>query len=201
MHARGTLTAHNAAMIGVAGRGRGVASSLEGVSVPVFVVIVIVAFVAMEPITAATHRWVMHGFGRFFHNSHHRPGRKPRWERNDWFPVFFAAIVLFGLWLGFNRDGLAALIPMAVGVTLYGATYALVHDGYIHRRLDPFGDRGNVLLDHLAEAHRIHHLYNAAPYGMLAPVVPAKLRAKAANTDRDPFGEPMVTGAAAPVGQ
>jgi beta-carotene 3-hydroxylase len=160
------------------------------VSVLEFVLIALAAFVVMEPVTAATHRWVMHGIGEWFHRSHHRPGRKPRWERNDWFPVFFAAIVLVGLWLGFNRDGLVALVPVAVGVTLYGATYALVHDGYIHRRLDPFGDRGNALLDHLAESHRIHHLYNAAPYGMLAPVVPAELRAKAARTERDPFAEP-----------
>ena len=44
-----------------------------------------------------------------------------------------------------------------------------------------------AVLDHLADAHRIHHLYNAAPYGMLVPVVPAELRARAALTERDPF--------------
>ena len=158
-------------------------------SVAGFVVVVIVSFVVMEPITAATHRWVMHGIGDWFHRSHHRPGRKPRWERNDWFPVFFAAIVLFGLWLGFNRDGFAALVPMAIGVTLYGATYALVHDGYIHRRIDPFGKRRTAYLDHVADSHRIHHLYNGAPYGMLVPVVPAALRERAARTDRDPVAE------------
>ena len=79
------------------------------------------------------------------------PRTQARWERNDWFPVFFAAIVLFGLWLGFNRNGFAALVPMAIGVTLYGAAYALVHDGFIHRRIDPFGDRTNAYLDHVAD--------------------------------------------------
>jgi beta-carotene 3-hydroxylase len=159
------------------------------VSIPAFVTIVVVSFLLMEPITAATHRWVMHGIGEWFHRSHHRPGRKPRWERNDWFPVFFAAIVMSGLWLGFNRDGWAALVPIAVGVTLYGIAYALVHDGFIHRRIDPFGDRSNAYLDHVAASHRIHHLYNGAPYGMLAPVVPAELRERAARTERDPFAE------------
>jgi beta-carotene 3-hydroxylase len=149
--------------------------------------VVVVGFVAMEPLTAATHRWIMHGIGEWFHRSHHRPGRRPRWERNDWFPVAFAAIVMFGLWLGFNTR-LTALVPLAVGVTLYGIAYALVHDGYIHRRIDPFGERRIPALERLADAHRIHHLYNAAPYGMLVPVVPAELRARAANTDRDPFG-------------
>ena len=104
-------------------------------------------------------------------------------------PPMKPSIVLFGLWLGFNRNGFAALVPVAIGVTLYGAAYALVHDGFIHRRIDPFGDRTNAYLDHVAASHRIHHLYNGAPYGMLAPVVPAALRAKAARTDRDPFAE------------
>ena len=151
-----------------------------------FVLIIVVAFVLMEPLTAATHRWVMHGIGEWFHRSHHRSRRKPGWERNDWYPVAFASIVMFGFWLGFNTE-LTALVPLGIGITLYGIAYALVHDGYIHRRIDPFGTRPIHLLDRLADAHRIHHLYNAAPYGMLVPIVPAELRARAALTDRDPF--------------
>lgn len=154
-----------------------------------FVLVVLVAFVAMEPITAATHRWVMHGIAEYFHRSHHRPGLRPRWEKNDWFPVFFGSVVLLGLFLGFNNDDLATLVPVGVGITLYGLTYALVHDGYIHRRLGPIGRRRVPVLDYLADSHRIHHLYNAAPYGMLVPVVPAELRERARATDRDPFAD------------
>ena len=150
--------------------------------------IVIGGFLLMEPLTAATHRWIMHGVGEWFHRSHHRPGASSGWERNDWFPVAFASLVMLGFWLGFNTS-LAALVPLGIGVTLYGIAYALVHDGYIHRRVDPFGTRRIAALDRLADAHRIHHLYNAAPYGMLAPVVPAVLRDRAAGTDRDPFAE------------
>jgi beta-carotene 3-hydroxylase len=95
--------------------------------------------------------------------------------------------VMLGFWAGFNLDGLVALVPAGVGITLYGAAYALVHDGYIHRRVGWFGDRRVDALERLAEAHRIHHLYNAAPYGMLLPVVPRELRDRATNTDRDPF--------------
>jgi beta-carotene 3-hydroxylase len=159
-----------------------------------FVLIAITGFVVMEPLTAATHRWVMHGVGEWFHRSHHRATRPSGWERNDWFPVAFAAIVMLGFWVGFNTE-LAALVPLGVGVTLYGIAYALVHDGYIHRRLRVFGSRRFVVLDRLSEAHRVHHLYNAAPYGMLAPVVPTELRERAASTDRDPFGDvrPSVT--------
>ncbi len=168
-------------------------------SVTSFVLIALFAFVAMEPITAATHRWVMHGIAEYFHRSHHKPGLRPRWEKNDWFPVFFGSIVLLGLWLGFNNEALATLVPVGVGITLYGLTYALVHDGYIHRRLGPVGRRRNAVLDHLADSHRIHHLYNAAPYGMLVPIVPAELRERASRTDRDPFADvrpDAVTGVA-----
>ena len=166
-------------------------------STAVFVVVVAASFVAMEPLTAVTHRWVMHGVGEWFHRTHHRPGRTSRWERNDWFPVAFASIVMLGFLIGFNVDRAAVLIPVGIGVTLYGAAYALVHDGYIHRRIDPFGEYRIAILDRLADAHRIHHLYNAAPYGMLIPVVPAELRDRAAKTDRDPFVEPSTPVASA----
>ncbi|BAN04192.1 sterol desaturase family protein [Ilumatobacter coccineus] len=146
----------------------------------------VVAFVAMEPLTAATHRWVMHGVGEFLHRSHHRP-RVSRFERNDWYPVVFAAIVNIGFFVGFNVDGFAALVPVGIGITAYGAAYALVHDGYIHRRVGWFDGRQIAVFDRLADAHRIHHLYNAAPYGMLVPIVPSELRTRAGRTDRNPL--------------
>lgn len=151
-----------------------------------FALSAILAFALMEPVTAATHRWIMHGLAERLHRSHHRPA-STGWEANDWFPVMFAMIVLVGLWAGFNLPGVAGLVPVGIGVTLYGAAYALVHDVYIHRRLRWFGGVRIGLLDRLAAAHRIHHLYNGAPYGMLVPVVPTALRERARRTDRDPF--------------
>ena len=146
------------------------------------------AFVVMEPVTAATHRWVMHGVGERVHRSHHRRRRVPGWEANDAFPVVFAAIVCTGLWVGFNQPGWSDLVPVGVGVTLYGAAYALVHDAYIHGRL-PLFRGGNVgVLERLADAHRIHHRYGGAPYGMLLPVVPRELRDRAAGSSRDLSG-------------
>ena len=80
------------------------------------------------------------------------------------------AVVMLGFAVGFNVAGFAALVPAGIGVTLYGLTYALVHDVYIHRRLALFGDRSVPGLERLAAAHRVHHERNAAPYGMLLPV-------------------------------
>jgi beta-carotene 3-hydroxylase len=152
--------------------------------------IALVSFVLMEPLTALTHRFVMHGLGRALHRSHHR--RKPAgsavaWEANDWFPVMFAAIVMVGFGVGFNVDGWSALVPVGIGVTAYGVAYALVHDGYIHRRLPLFGDRTIALLEPLAEAHRRHHARNAAPYGMLAPVRLSSRPAKGSRPSHEPL--------------
>ena len=148
--------------------------------------LVLVAFVLMEPVTALVHRFVMHGVGERLHRSHHRP-TTGRFEANDAFPVMFAALALAALWLGFHDPALADLVPLAIGVTAYGAAYALVHDAYIHRRIGWFGRRRSGTLERLADAHRIHHLYGGAPYGMLLPVVPRALRERAARTDRDPL--------------
>ncbi|MDQ1396523.1 MAG: beta-carotene 3-hydroxylase, partial [Acidimicrobiaceae bacterium] len=60
---------------------------------------VLVAFVVMEPFTYAAHRWVMHGFGRGWHRSHHaQPG--PGFESNDLFPVVFAAATIIAMAAG-----------------------------------------------------------------------------------------------------
>jgi beta-carotene 3-hydroxylase len=153
----------------------------------VSIIIAVAAFVAMEPVTAASHRWLMHGIGACLHRSHHRRVPSTRWEANDWFPVMFASIVMLAIWAGFNRDGLGGLVPAAVGVTVYGVAYALVHDVYIHNRLALLGDTRLDMLDRLAEAHHLHHLYGEAPYGMLIPIVPVALRERASDSHRDPL--------------
>jgi beta-carotene 3-hydroxylase len=145
------------------------------VSALVDIAVGVAAFAAMEPITAATHRFVMHGPGRVLHRSHHRRGTTG-WELNDLYPVGFASLVLVALGVGFNVAGFGVLIPIAIGVTAYGAAYALVHDVYIHARLPLFRGRTIGPLERLARAHRIHHDHNSGPYGMLVPVVPAERR-------------------------
>ncbi len=140
-----------------------------------FVLIAVAAFVLMEPIAAGVHRLVMHGVGWVLHASHHRP-REGRFEANDVFPLLFAAPAIALFWSG-RHDPTA--LAVAVGITLYGAAYSFVHDGYIHKR---FGSLPRIgYLEFLRRAHAIHHLYNEGPYGMLVPIVPAKHRAKLAS--------------------
>ncbi len=144
------------------------------------VVLAVIAFAAMEPVTAATHRFVMHGVGWALHRSHHRPNHHG-WELNDAYPVMFAAVVCFGLWVGFHAPRLADLVAIGIGVTMYGGAYALVHDVYIHRRLRWFGGRRVAALDRLAAHHELHHRFGKAPFGMLVPIVPSSTRARLAG--------------------
>jgi beta-carotene 3-hydroxylase len=134
-------------------------------------------FVLMEPLTALIHRFVFHGFGMGWHRSHHEPPRRVL-EANDLFPVVFAAATIALLSIGVWVGGRSVLVPLGVGITAYGATYLVVHDVVIHRRVawlripDRVGWR-------LRAAHNVHHLYSRAPYGFVAPVVPRDLRARA----------------------
>lgn len=142
-------------------------------------VLVLVAFVVMEPITYLTHRFVMHGIGVRLHRSHHRLA-SAGWEANDIYPLLFASVVCLGMAAGFNIAGFATLIPIGIGVTLYGLAYALVHDAYTHGRI-PLFRRRITHLDRLAAAHRLHHRFNGEPYGMLLPIIPVALRQRAAS--------------------
>lgn len=148
-------------------------------------------FIAMEPLTYAAHRWVMHGIGWVLHRSHHQV-IAAKWEANDVFPVVFAAITLVLMALA---NAWQPLWAVGFGITAYGAVYAFVHDLYIHQRLR-IPRRMFSFLEPLRAAHRIHHLYGGEPYGMLCPIVSKELREKAAKTDRDPLEDKVQRRAA-----
>lgn len=142
------------------------------------IVVALVAFVAMEPISYASHRWVMHGFGMRWHRSHH-VASSGRWEANDIFPVLFSTVGV-AAFAAAALGGASWLYWAGGGVTAYGLTYLFVHEVYIHRRLrSPIDDV--AYLDWLRESHRIHHLFGTEPYGMLLPLVPRRLRVRAAE--------------------
>lgn len=143
--------------------------------------LVVGAFVAMEAVSYAAHRWVMHGFAMAWHRSHHAPPQN-RFERNDLFPVCFSSvgIMLFAL----GSLGVGALTWVGIGVTAYGACYLFVHEVYIHHRL-PVRVPCLAYLEWLRDAHRAHHVSGAEPYGMLLPLVRGEV------PDRPPTRDPL----------
>jgi beta-carotene 3-hydroxylase len=154
------------------------------------------AFVAMEAVSYLAHRFVMHGPGMGLHRSHHRWASVSRFEANDLFPVSFAAVTILGMTAGTTLPSVHLLFTVGVGVTLYGAAYAFVHDVYIHARL---GQLPPVpVLEWLKASHHIHHLFGGEPFGMLFPIVPRRLRERAltaaANRPRLPAAERLRNG-------
>jgi beta-carotene 3-hydroxylase len=160
------------------------------------IAVVLAAFVVMEPITYALHRWVMHGPAMAWHRSHHRnhhrrrhrrmrtSGRQPSLEANDLFPVVIGALVCVLFLVGYQVSSLSWLVPASVGITLYGLVYAVVHDGAIHGRfaVPAWVSRWSAPL---AAAHELHHRFDDEPYGMLVPLVPDRISGKAAARPAD----------------
>jgi len=158
------------------------------------VAIVLGSVLAMEGVSYLTHRFVMHGFGIGLHASHHDPG-DGGFELNDLYPLMFSTLSIAVFAVGTLWPSLRSLVLVGVGQTLYGVAYLFVHEIYIHRRLKLVNGTYRPL-EWLKASHRIHHLYGGEPYGMLLPVVPAALRARAASATWDPFArsEPALTG-------
>jgi len=144
-------------------------------------VLIVGAFVVMEGVSYAAHRWVMHGFAIAWHRSHHAPARAV-FERNDLFPLCFSSVgvLLFAL----GSMGVDVLWWVGLGVTAYGACYLFVHEVYIHHRL-PVRMPHLAYFEWLREAHRAHHVSGAEPYGMLLPLVRGELRE--GRSIRDPL--------------
>lgn len=142
------------------------------------ILIVVFTTAAMEGVAWAVHRYIMHGWGWGWHESHHRP-RQGAFEKNDLFAVVFAglAIVLFTV----GRYSWAPLWWVGLGMTVYGVLYALAHDALVHRRLPwlPTPQRGYLLRLH--QAHHLHHAVHgkegAVSFGFLVAPDPEKLRA------------------------
>jgi beta-carotene 3-hydroxylase len=124
---------------------------------------------AMEAWAAFVHRVLWHGPLYRLHRSHHGERQGRGWEHNDLFSLAHAAAALGLAWWARRLDGSAseALYGVAAGACLYGSAYALVHDGFIHRRL-PLPKRLTRALRPLASAHRAHHRHGGAPYGLFA---------------------------------
>ena len=118
------------------------------------IAIIIASVIGMEVFAWAIHKYIMHGPGWGWHESHHTETHGP-FERNDLYAVVFSFIAA-GFFIG-GSLGLSWMTWVGVGLTLYGVLYAVVHDGLVHRRLPfPRKARGKYM-KRLVQAHRLHH--------------------------------------------
>lgn len=118
--------------------------------------IVIAAFVGMECVAWLAHKYLMHGFLWFLHHDHHQRDDGDFFEKNDYFFIIFAIPGILCLLSGL-RNGMSPLFWIGLGITLYGLTYFLVHDIFIHQRFKIFRNSDFIYFRAIRRAHKMHH--------------------------------------------
>lgn len=135
-----------------------------------YLLIVLVAYAGMEFMAWFTHKYVMHGFLWKWHQDHHEPHDK-LFERNDRFFLVYAIPSAILYMLGSMYENLFPLFFVGVGISLYGLTYFLIHDVYIHRRFKWFKQLDSKYSKAILRAHGAHHAVqtkeDAESFGLL----------------------------------
>jgi beta-carotene 3-hydroxylase len=115
--------------------------------------VIAAAVVAMEGLAYLTHRFVMHGrFGWRLHRDHHDE-HDGLFQWNDLYAVLFTGVVI----LLFVGDWPWPARPIAIGASLYGLLYFIVHDGLVHQRWPFRRVPRKGYLRRLYQAHKLHH--------------------------------------------
>lgn len=121
--------------------------------------VVIAAYVGMEFVAWSSHRWLMHGWLWSWHEDHHKPKYEKDgfWEKNDLFFIVFAIPSMFSYIGGSLLPDYRWLLYIGIGISLYGLTYFLIHDVYIHQRLRWFKQLDSKFSRAILKAHGAHH--------------------------------------------
>lgn len=124
-------------------------------TIVLFLLEMLVAFLLMEGVTWLTHKYVMHGFLWYLHKDHHQPTGN-RLEKNDSFFLIFAIPSIVCIYYG-NFFGPVWLAAIGAGITLYGLAYFIFHEVIIHQRIKWFTKSNNSYIKALRWAHKMHH--------------------------------------------
>jgi beta-carotene 3-hydroxylase len=153
----------------------------------------------MEPWAALLHNHAWHGPLMFLHRSHHQPSG--RWEWNDLLSSAHApiaiALILHGS-LGAPSVWREIGFGFGLGMTFFGFSYLVVHDGLVHGRLPvKFLERW-AYFRRVKNAHKVHHRDGGVPFGLfLGPWALKRQAAKrrAAQSGGSSRHEPVVSRA------
>jgi len=140
---------------------------------------VIVSVIGMEVFAWAVHKYIMHGPGWGWHESHHVE-TDGVFEKNDLYAVVFSSMAA-GLFIA-GSLWWPPLWFVALGLTIYGLLYGFVHDGLVHQRWPFFVKTRGGYMKRLVQAHRIHHAVHsrdgAVSFGFLWAEDVRSLKAK-----------------------
>jgi beta-carotene 3-hydroxylase len=121
----------------------------------VYILVIVITFLFMELVAWFLHKYVMHGFGWYLHEDHHRY-TKGRFEKNDLFGLFFAILSFLLILTGFLGE-FDIRIPLGIGVAFYGIGYFFVHDTFFHKRIKIKYRPKSKYIKRVLNAHAIHH--------------------------------------------
>lgn len=110
----------------------------------------------MEAVAWLAHKYLMHGWLWSLHRDHHQKEGGSFFEKNDYFFLIFAIPGIALLALG-TFTPYSFLLSLGVGITLYGFTYFIVHDIFIHRRFRLLSHTNNAYFRAVRRAHKMHH--------------------------------------------
>jgi beta-carotene 3-hydroxylase len=153
------------------------------------ILLFLATIVAMEGVAYVAHRWVMHGFGWFLHESHHRE-REGLFELNDAYALIFAIPSIVLLQGGVNLGWGNWAIAVGAGIAAYGLIYFGFHDVIVHRRIDHRYVARSAYMKRIVQGHRLHHAtkgkHGSVSFGFLwTPTADVLKRQLAANTQAD----------------
>ncbi len=121
-----------------------------------WILIFLTTFCFMEFMAWFSHKYIMHGFLWSLHRDHHKKDHKSWFERNDFFFIFYA-VISTGFVMLWGEGYLWAGLPIGLGIFVYGITYFLVHDIFIHQRFKLFRNIDNRYARGIRRAHKMHH--------------------------------------------
>jgi len=123
------------------------------------------AFLGMELVAWLTHKFIMHGFLWSLHRDHHvKEDVHSKVEKNDSFFLVFAipAMLLFA---ASTFGDVWWALYLALGITLYGVAYFLIHDVFIHQRIKIFRRVEGRYFKAIRRAHKMHHKHVTKEHG------------------------------------
>ena len=128
-------------------------------SITLYILITLGAFLMMEFVAWAAHKYVMHGFLWNWHEDHHRPHfeKEGFFEKNDLFFIVFAIPSMACYMIGGLLEEYYPVLFVGVGISIYGLIYFLIHDVYIHQRFKWFRQLDSTYSRAILRAHGAHH--------------------------------------------
>ena len=121
-----------------------------------WILVLFATFCFMEFMAWFSHKYIMHGFLWSLHKDHHMKDHKSWFERNDLFFIFYA-LVSYGFVVLWGEADFWPGLPIAIGIFLYGLSYFIVHDIFIHQRFKLFRNVESKYAKGIRRAHKIHH--------------------------------------------